>query len=341
MNLNDTLTALAVSAEMDAKSLMSKTGAQTPASDALWKIGAKLRNLALGYNLPPPHDTLEEAQRAAGIWPQEAEPATVRVKPQTYCVCLVEHDGCDVGLVLEGPPSGRTVPYNWVSCDKDGWVDAASSLHPSALDMGMRAEFNHARNAWRPVPPKPSALDEMAAHAASWAAAEKRIVGAHPGLGAAYVGVDPAHGSDAVAYMLRSVKPSNPKDAVGDTKVPLALCSPIAKAHWALAQHCGRVKYGAWNWREAGARISVYLSAIQRHADGYLSGERLDPADGTHHLGNIMACCAILLEAEAAGKLTDDRPPEVGMRCAYTEVEQQQANLTKKYADRNPKHWTR
>ena len=29
--------------------------------------------------LPPPFDSQEEAQRAAGIWPQEAEPATVRV----------------------------------------------------------------------------------------------------------------------------------------------------------------------------------------------------------------------------------------------------------------------
>lgn len=134
-------------------------------------------------------------------------------------------------------------------------------------------------------------------------------------------------------------KPSNPKDAIGDTKVPLAFLSPIAKAHWALAQHCGRVKYGAWNWREAGVRASVYISAIGRHMDGYLSGEQLDPADGTHHLGNVMACCAILLEAEARGNLTDDRPPKLDMRPAYAFVEQAQAALNAKYADRNPKHW--
>lgn len=139
MNLKAALDVLVASAEMDAKSLMSKTGEQTPASDALWTIAAKLRKLSAqaastpdlpaakeplsgeldpgaaaaralvealktrgvsgsirdvdGFrvevtklkpqpaDLPPPFDSQEEAQRAAGIWPQEAEPATVRVKP--------------------------------------------------------------------------------------------------------------------------------------------------------------------------------------------------------------------------------------------------------------------
>lgn len=116
-------------------------------------------------------------------------------------------------------------------------------------------------------------------------------------------------------------KPSNPKDVVGATKVPLSLCSPIAKAHWAAAQHSGLAKYGAWNWRAVGVRASVYLDAAQRHLDAYLSGETHDPIDGTHHLGNVMACAAILLDAEAAGKLSDDRPPSVGLRQAYLAVE--------------------
>jgi Domain of unknown function (DUF5664) len=137
-----------------------------------------------------------------------------------------------------------------------------------------------------------------------------------------------------------SLKESNPKDAIGSTKVPLSLLSPIAKAAWALAQFCGKTKYGAWNWRAAGVRASIYLDAIGRHMDGYLSGEELDPADGTHHLGNIMACCAILLDAKAAGKLIDDRPPVVGMRDAYAAAEAQMVTLRKKYEHLNPKHWT-
>lgn len=135
-------------------------------------------------------------------------------------------------------------------------------------------------------------------------------------------------------------KDTNPKDAIGDTKVPLHLCSPIAAAHWALAQHLGRTKYGAWNWRAAGVRASVYIAAGKRHLDAYLSGEQFDPVDGTHHLGNAMACCAILLEAEAIGNLTDDRPPRVDMRPTYAFVEAQMKAITEKYADKNPKHWT-
>lgn len=43
--------------------------------------GAKVDVSRLSPDLPPPFDSQEEAQRAAGIWPQEAEPATVRVQP--------------------------------------------------------------------------------------------------------------------------------------------------------------------------------------------------------------------------------------------------------------------
>lgn len=135
-------------------------------------------------------------------------------------------------------------------------------------------------------------------------------------------------------------KLSNPKDAAGDSKVPLWLLSPIAKAKWALAQFAGMVKYGAWNWRVAGVRASTYSSAIQRHHDGWLSGEEFDPDDGTDHLANIMACCSLLIEAKAAGKLTDDRPPRVTHRAAYAEVQAQMAVLRKKYADKMPKHYT-
>ena len=137
-----------------------------------------------------------------------------------------------------------------------------------------------------------------------------------------------------------SVKCSNPKDAIGDRKVPLALLSPVAKAHWSAAQFAGMVKYGAWNWRAAGIRTSVYLSAAQRHLDAYLSGERYDPIDGTHHLGNLMACAAILLDAEAAGKVTDDRPPSVDIRGAYTEVEAVMQQIRERYAEKAPRHYT-
>ena len=135
-------------------------------------------------------------------------------------------------------------------------------------------------------------------------------------------------------------KDTNPKDAIAGNKIPLWLLSPIAKAHWALAQFAGMVKYGAWNWRKSGVRYSVYLSAIDRHLSALVSGEETDPVDGTNHLGNIMACCGILLDAKAAGKLVDDRPPSVRIRPTYEALEVLMPALREKYKDSTPQHYT-
>jgi hypothetical protein len=140
--------------------------------------------------------------------------------------------------------------------------------------------------------------------------------------------------------MNAATKDTNPKDAAATARIPLAALSPIAKAHWALAMFAGRLKYGAWNWRRSGVRASIYLDAAMRHLDAYLSGETHDPVDGTHHLGNVMACCAIILDAAAAGKLNDDRPPIVERTSTYAELEQLAACLIEKYKDRSPVHCT-
>mgnify|MGYP000352553859 FL=1 len=137
-----------------------------------------------------------------------------------------------------------------------------------------------------------------------------------------------------------SVKDTNPKDAIGTSKVPLHLLSPIAKAHWACAQFAGMVKYGAWNWRAAGIRASVYIAAIQRHVDGIISGEEFDPVDNTRHEGNIMSCAAIMLDAKAAGIYIDDRPPMVNHRPTYAEVEAAMVEIKKRYAEMFPHHYT-
>ena len=122
--------------------------------------------------------------------------------------------------------------------------------------------------------------------------------------------------------------------------MPLWLLSPVASAHWALAQFAGLLKYGSHNWRAVGVSNVVYASAAKRHIDAYLSGEDYDPVDGTHHLGNVMACCAIVLDAEAAGKLSDDRPPRVDVRAAYVWVEERMQRLREKYAQMKPVHYT-
>ena len=139
---------------------------------------------------------------------------------------------------------------------------------------------------------------------------------------------------------MSDTKQTNPKDAIAGSKVPLWLLSPIAKAHWSLAQFVGMVKYGAWNWRTTGVRASVYLSAIERHRDAFLSGEDYCPIDGMHHLGAIMAGCALIMEAQAAGKLVDDRPPRVALSSTHAYVMSQMDKVRALYADKSPKHYT-
>lgn len=150
----------------------------------------------------------------------------------------------------------------------------------------------------------------------------------------------PDYAADAYRPAPPAGKATNPKDAAGDKKVPLWLLSPVAKVYWSVAQFAGMLKYGAWNWRVAGIRSSVYLSAMQRHLDAYTSGEEYDPVDGSHHLGNIMACAAIIIDAKAAGKLNDDRPPQVGVRQAHAEAEATMAVLREQYKDLTPFHHT-
>lgn len=137
-----------------------------------------------------------------------------------------------------------------------------------------------------------------------------------------------------------TVKETNPKEAAGDKRVPLWLLSSVAKIHWALAQFSGMIKYGAWNWRASGIRLSVYISAIERHVEALKNGEEVDPIDNTRHEGNIMACAAIILDARAAGMLIDDRPPRVDHRPALAEAEAMMVKLREQYKHMNPRHYT-
>ena len=103
--------------------------------------------------------------------------------------------------------------------------------------------------------------------------------------------------------------PLNPKAVYGDAKVPLHLCPPRAWVEWAKAQADGADKYGAFNWRKNPVKASTYLGAIYRHAVQFSMGQDRDPEAKSlvHNLGSIMACCAILIDAQAQDTLIDDR----------------------------------
>lgn len=100
----------------------------------------------------------------------------------------------------------------------------------------------------------------------------------------------------------------NPKTAMGALKVPLHLVPPSATHHLALAFKDGAAKYGPYNWRDKGVSASVYIAAAMRHMDAFRDGEDLSRDAQVHHLGHVMACCAIVLDAMSVGMLNDDRP---------------------------------
>lgn len=104
-------------------------------------------------------------------------------------------------------------------------------------------------------------------------------------------------------------KETNPKDAIGGTKLPLDLVPGSVEAYAALAFLEGALKYGKFNWRISGVKASVYIAAIKRHLKKFENGQDVDPKTLVHHLGSIMACCGIILDAMHVGKLVDDRAP--------------------------------
>ena len=100
----------------------------------------------------------------------------------------------------------------------------------------------------------------------------------------------------------------NPKDVAGTTRAPLQLLPTAGKIAQALAHLDGAEKYGIANWRNIPIEFMGYLGDIEEHIELLKGGVDHDPKSGVHHLGHIMATCAILLDAQEAGTLVDDRP---------------------------------
>lgn len=101
----------------------------------------------------------------------------------------------------------------------------------------------------------------------------------------------------------------NPKSIQGAKKRSLRFSPTAALLHMNAAFEDGAAKYGAANWREKGVAASVYVDAALRHMALYFDGgEQVASDSKVHHLGHAMACLAIILDAEAAGTLKDDRP---------------------------------
>lgn len=100
---------------------------------------------------------------------------------------------------------------------------------------------------------------------------------------------------------------ADPKAKHGAQKPQLQLIPPAANEAMARALELGASKYGKFNWRRNKVSIDTYLAAMKRHIDCVIDGQDVDKESGAHHLGHVMAGCAIVLDALRHGMLIDDR----------------------------------
>jgi len=135
-------------------------------------------------------------------------------------------------------------------------------------------------------------------------------------------------------------KDANPKDGIGATKLPLSLVPATAIALASLAHLDGALKYGTWNWRKAGVRASIYADAAKRHIDAWFNGEETDPDSGLPHLAHALACLNIIVDAEACGKLTDDRAVRIDIRGFFNKLTSHVSRLKAVHKGRAPRHYT-
>ena len=99
----------------------------------------------------------------------------------------------------------------------------------------------------------------------------------------------------------------NPKDAYGKAKPGLSAIPPSALIHLGAAMADGAGKYGLFNFRRTKIEALVYYDAAMRHLLKWRDREQYDSDSAVSHLGHVMACCAILIDAELQGKLIDNR----------------------------------
>jgi 8-oxo-dGTP pyrophosphatase MutT (NUDIX family) len=140
--------------------------------------------------------------------------------------------------------------------------------------------------------------------------------------------------------MSSETKFTNPKDAIGSGKLPLHLWPPSATALGCLGFLDGALKYGRSNWRPTGARASIYVGAALRHLQAWYEGEDNALDSGIPHLGHALACLAIIVDAQAAGKLVDDRQYPGGYAALVEQLTSHVARLKEMHKGKDPRHYT-
>lgn len=105
------------------------------------------------------------------------------------------------------------------------------------------------------------------------------------------------------------IKESNPKDAIGCSKVAFSTVSAPVLAEVAVGMLEGAIKYGRHNYRAIGVRSSIYYDATLRHLTAWWEGEDVDPDSGLSHITKAITSLVVLRDAMLRDKMVDDRPP--------------------------------
>ena len=108
----------------------------------------------------------------------------------------------------------------------------------------------------------------------------------------------------------------NPKAKWGAAKAPFFGVPMSAQIALGAVMGGGGYKYGMFNYRDTKIAASTYHDAIHRHLALWFDGEDCDPLEtdegkppgsGVSHLAHVMACCALLIDAQQQEMLDDDR----------------------------------
>jgi hypothetical protein len=110
------------------------------------------------------------------------------------------------------------------------------------------------------------------------------------------------------SWQNESLQPvENPKAAIGAAKAPFFGIPWTAVIEMGTVMDGGAHKYGAYNYRDTVISTTTYHDAILRHFMLWADGEDNDPESKCSHLAHIMACCALMIDADCGDMLEDDR----------------------------------
>ena len=107
--------------------------------------------------------------------------------------------------------------------------------------------------------------------------------------------------------ILASYPDDNPKTQYGEKKLKMSSTPVMPLQEMGKVFELGAKKYGRYNWRLHAVSATVYYDAALRHLMAWFEGEDTDPESGVSHLAHVMACMAILMDAQKNGKLKDNR----------------------------------